>query len=292
VTGGELAGILIGATLLVLGCASVLASMLRPRRGTGILLAFGLSAGLYGTRLLASQSPVRATIGETWFPWRYFIAFVTYVINVPLTYFLAGIIGPGWKNSTRWVSRVVIAFAIAAILIDLALARPGAAIAANGWLVLILIALVLGHVFHASTIGRAHTVLTDRIVLLGAVMFVLFAANENLGRLVLPGTNVEPIGMLFFVLCLGYAVVRSVFRAETEFAGVQRELDTARRIQSSLLPRQIPQHSDLDIAVRFVPMTPSPETFTMSSSSDRLALASSWRTFQGTASQPRSSHRW
>jgi hypothetical protein len=69
VTGGELAGILIGATLLVLGCASVLASMLRPRLGARILLAFGLMVGLYGTRLLALQAPVRATIGETWFQW-------------------------------------------------------------------------------------------------------------------------------------------------------------------------------------------------------------------------------
>jgi len=229
--------------------------MLRPRRGTGILLAFGLSAGFYGTRLLALQAPVRATIGETWFQWRYFIAFVTYLINVPLTYFVEGIIGPGWKNSTRWASRAVIAFAIAATLIDLALARPGTAIAANSWLVLILISIALGNVFHASTIGRARTVLTDRIVVLGAVMFALFAANENVGQLVLPGTNVESIGMLFFVLCVGYAVVRSVIRAETEFAGVQRELETARRIQSSLLPRQIPRDSDLDIAVRFVPMT-------------------------------------
>ena len=243
-TGGELAGILIGATLLVLGCASALASMLRPRRGTRIFLAFGLSAGLYGARLLALQAPVRATLGE-WFPWRYFIAFVTYVINVPLTYFVEGIIGPGWRHSTRWVSRAVIAFAIVAILIDLALARPGAAIAANSWLVLILHLLrALETVFHASTIGScAHRLdRPDR----GARrrVFAVFVVNENLGQPVLPGTNVEPIGMLFFVLCLGYAVVRSVFRAETEFAGVQRELETARRIQMSLLPRQDPKHSD------------------------------------------------
>ena len=254
-TGGELAGILIGATLLVVGCASVLASTLRPRRGTRILLAFGLSSAFYGTRMLALQAPVRAAIGETWFPWRYFIAFVTYLINVPFTYFLEGIIGPGWRNSTRWVSRAVIAFAIAAILVDLALARPGAASASNRWLVLILISIALGNVFHVSTIGRAHTVLTDRIVVLSAVICAVFIVNENMGQLVLPGTNVEPIGILFFVLCLGYTVVASVFRAETEFAGVQRELETARRIQSSLLPRQIPKHADLDIAVRFVPMT-------------------------------------
>jgi len=255
VTGGELAGILIGATLLVLGCASVVASMLRPWRATRTLLAFGLSAGLYGARLLALQAPVRATIGETWFRWGYFISFVTYLINVPLTYFVEGIIGSGWKHSIRWVSRAVIAFAIAAILIDLALARPGAANPSNRWLVLILVAIAVGNVFHASTIGRARTVLTDRIVVLGAGVFALFIINENLGELVLPGTNVEPIGMLIFVVCLGYAVVRSQFRAETEFAGVQRELETARRIQMSLLPRQIPTHAGLDVAVRFVPMT-------------------------------------
>ena len=60
----ELSEILIGATLLVLGCASVLASLLRPRRGTPILLAFGLSIGLYGIRLLASQSLVLAAFGD------------------------------------------------------------------------------------------------------------------------------------------------------------------------------------------------------------------------------------
>ena len=253
-TGGELAGILIGATLLVLGCASALASMLRPRRSTRILLAFGLSAGLYGARLLALQAPVRATIGETWFRWSYFIAFVTYLINVPLTYLVEGIIGPGWRHSIRWVTRAVIAFAIAAILVDLALATPGTANASNRWLVLILISIAVGNVFHASRIGRPHTVLTDRTVVFGAVVFALFIVDENLGEPVL-GTYIEPVGMLFFVVCLGYAVVRSVFRAETEFAGVQRELETARRIQMSLLPRQIPRHSDLDIAVRFVPVT-------------------------------------
>ena len=67
--------------------------------------------------------------------------------------------------------------------------------------------------------------------------------------------QVEPLGMLVFILCLGHAVVRSVIRAEAELAGVQRDLETARRIQSSLLPRQIPSHAGLDVAVRFVPVT-------------------------------------
>ena len=254
-TGGELAGTLIGAGLAVLGCAAALASLLRPRRGIHLLLAFGLTSGLYGIRLLAFQAPVRAAFGDTWVPWPYLIACVTYLINIPLVYFVEGIIGPGWKNSTRWVRRAVIAFAVAAILIDLAWARPGAATAANSWLVLILVSIALGHGLYAWRFARVQTVLTDRIVVLGAAVFAAFIINENVGQPVVPGTNIEPIGMLVFVLCLGYAVLLMVFRSEAEFAGVQRELDTARRIQTSLLPRQLPRLSNLDVAVRFVPMT-------------------------------------
>lgn len=253
-TGRELAEILIGAVLLVLGGASVLASMLRPQRSVALLLAFGLTTGLYGTRLLASQAPVQATIGDA-FHWSFFIAFVTYVINVPMTYLVGGIIGPGWRDSTRWVSRVAIAFTIVAILTDVALAKPGAAKVVNSWLVLILVCFALGHAFYAYRIARVHTILTDRIVVLGATVFAVFILNENAGQVVAPGTNIEAFGMLVFVVCLGYAVVRTAFHAEAEFAAVQRELETARLIQSSLLPRRIPQLADLDIAVRFVPMT-------------------------------------
>jgi hypothetical protein len=255
VTGGELAGIVIGATLLSIGSASVVAWSLPPRRGKGILAAFGLSVGLYGARLLAEQLPVRETLGASRFPWRYFIAVLTYLINVPLTYSVEAIIGPGWRNSIRWISRLLIAFAIAAIVIDAALGRPGAANPANSWLVLTLVTIAIGNALYSSRIGRARTVLSERIVVLGAAVFAVLIINENLGEPVVRGTNIEPLGMLFFVVCLGYAVVRSVFRAENDFAAVQRELQTARRIQLSLLPRQIPKHPGLDIAARFVPVT-------------------------------------
>jgi hypothetical protein len=210
---------------------------------------------MYGARLLAAQAPVRATIGDGRFPWAYFIAFVTYLINIPLTFLVEGVIGPGWKNSTRWVAYVATAFAMVAIAVDLFLGRPRAASPANSWLVLLLIFLALGNIFHTSRIRRARTIFTDPTVVIGALALALFVINENVGQPVMRGTNIEPIGMLVFVLLLGYALVRSLVRAETEFAAVQRELDTARRIQSSLLPRRIPEQSGLDIAVRFVPMT-------------------------------------
>ena len=46
-------------------------------------------------------------------------------------------------------------------------------------------------------------------MVLGAAVFALFIVNENLGGFLLPGTDVEPLGVLFFVVCLGYAVAGS-----------------------------------------------------------------------------------
>ena len=254
-TGSELAGVLIGATLLVLGCASVLASLLRPRQSTRVLLAFGVSLGIYGIRLLAEQPPVRSAFALTLVQWRYLIALLTYLVTIPLAFFLASIIGPGWRNSSRAVGYVVALFAVVAIGADIVLGRPGTALPANSWLVLIVIAVGIGNVLVPSPTPHRNTVLTERIVVAGALTFAVFAINENVGRMVLPRTHTEPIGMLVFVLCLAYAVVRAAFRAEAEFAGVQRELETARRIQLSLLPRKLPEHPGLDIAARFVPMT-------------------------------------
>ena len=254
-TGTELAGVLIGATLLVLGCASVIASMLRPRHSTRGLLAFGLALGVYGIRLLAEQQSVRPAIPLATVQWRYLIAFLTYLVNIPLAFFLARIIGPGWRNSTHSVGYMVVAFAVVEIGTDIVLGRPGSALPANSWLVLVLVAVAAVNVLLVSSTPYRHTVLTERIVVAGALTFAVFVINENVGRIVLPRTNIEPLGMLVFVLCLAYAVVRAAFRAETEFAGVQRELETARRIQLSLLPRQIPEHPGLDIAARFAPVT-------------------------------------
>ena len=38
-------------------------------------------------------------------------------------------------------------------------------------------------------------------------------------------------------------------------ASIQHELETARRIQASIMPQQMPRISGLDIAVRYQPMT-------------------------------------
>jgi phosphoserine phosphatase RsbU/P len=250
-TGTELAAIFIGSMLLALGLVSTVAAALRLRRGSAILLTFGLWTVLYGVRLLASQPPVQTAVGGSPQRWAQLVALITYAINVPITLFVGSLLGSGWRNSVRWIAGAAIAFAIVAAAIELASGTPKAAATANSWFVLASLSIGLVNVFLARS---ARTPLTDPIVMFGGVVLTLFVINENVGGVVAAGVNVEPVGVLIFVLCLGYAVGRSVVRAEADFASVQRELEHARQIQSSLLPRHVPRLDGLEVAVRYVPM--------------------------------------
>ena len=92
------------------------------------------------------------------------------------------------------------------------------------------------------------------VIAVGATVLVLFVINQNVGRPLIPSANVEPVGVFVFLMCLGYAVVGSVFSQEAELAAVNRELDVARQIQVALLPRELAQVRDLELAVRYLPM--------------------------------------
>ncbi len=92
-------------------------------------------------------------------------------------------------------------------------------------------------------------------IAIGATVFILFVINQNVGRPLVPSTNVEPVGVFIFQVCLGDAVVGSVFAREAALVAVNRELETARQIQIALLPRGVPRLSHVDLAVRYLPMT-------------------------------------
>jgi sigma-B regulation protein RsbU (phosphoserine phosphatase) len=249
-TGLELVVTLTGGTFLALGSMSAFTATLRLQRGAITLLTLGLFCQLYGVRLLTDQSQVQAAIGLTELQTAWVSAWVTYAINVPFTLFLQSVIGRGWRDSIRWALLIMTVFAVGAIVTELVLQQPFALTRLNSALILIALVVAVGNVWYAYRIRGVRTLLTDPIVLAGGAVFFLFVLNENL---VYPGTDVEFIGWLVFVLCVGYVIARSVFREQAELAGVQRELETARRIQASLLPREIPALAGLDVAARYVP---------------------------------------
>ena len=249
----ELLGGAIGSVLLGLGGASLVAWYLRRGRTDHALLYFGLWCSLYGARLVAEQPEIVAAIGVPPRTWIYVRAFITYAINVPIGLFLESLIGPGWKQSVRRAWQVQAVYAIAAIGAELILGRPQAAMTFNSPLVLIGLVIGLANLWMFR--DRLGPTFRGPAIAFGAAAMMLLVINENLQRPLAPDVNLEPLGVFAFVVSLGYGVAANVFQQEAELVAVQRELETARQIQASLLPRELPRVTGLDMAARYLPMT-------------------------------------
>jgi len=248
----DLVALAVGWMLVALGVASSGAWVLRRRSADRLLLLFGIWCVLYGIRMVAQQPAVHVALGGSVRTWQYFNAFVTYAINVPGGLFFEALIGPGLKQSIRRMWQLELIYAVGAIATDL-LTHPNAAGGLNRPLVLV--GLLVGVVNVVLYRRRLAPLFRTRMIVIAAVLLLFLVANENLDRPILPAVNLEPVGVFVFVTALGYGVVGSVVRSETEFLAVQRELATARRIQTALLPDQPPDVAGLDVAVRYVPMT-------------------------------------
>ncbi len=249
----ELIGGAIGSALLGLGGAAVIAWALHRRHPERVLFCFGLWCGLYGARLIAQQPALLDAIGGTPEHWSYFRAFVTYVINVPIGLFVEGLVGAGWKQSVRRCWQVQAVYAVGAIALDLARGRPEASMPLNSPIVLggMVVGLINVWMFRDRLSGT----MKSPVIAVCGIFALLLVINENVGRPIAPAIDLEPLGIFAFVASLGYGVVASVFRQEATLLAVQRELETARRIQSSLLPRELPQAAGLDLAARYLPMS-------------------------------------
>ncbi|MGE5243045.1 MAG: PP2C family protein-serine/threonine phosphatase [Betaproteobacteria bacterium] len=249
----ELVGTAIACMLVALGLASVAAWTIRRRATERLLLLFGIWCVLYGVRLAAQQPAVDMAIGGSSRAWAYLVAFITYVITVPTGLFFEALVGDGWKQSVRRMWQLQAVYAVLAIGTDAVVGRPEAAMAPNRPIVLTGLVIGLANVWLYRR--RLSRLFTTSVMAVGAAALLLAVVNENVGRPVAPSIDLEPLGVLVFVIALGYGVVGNTFRSEAELLGVQRELETARQIQRSLLPRALPKVRGLDVAVQYLPMT-------------------------------------
>jgi sigma-B regulation protein RsbU (phosphoserine phosphatase) len=93
------------------------------------------------------------------------------------------------------------------------------------------------------------------IVLAGCATFAGIALYETLRGGLFEPIDAEPLAMLVLVGCVGYAVVTRVFHSERRIAAVGRELETARRIQQSILPKGVPAVAGLTVSTHYESMT-------------------------------------
>jgi sigma-B regulation protein RsbU (phosphoserine phosphatase) len=249
----DLLGAMLGTLFLTLGLAAGAAAAVRSVRQDRTLLWFGVFTFLYGLRLIARSRLVQVVVSLPPRAWSTTADVITYVILAAAALLASAALAEGRRGFLRYVWMIDVAGAIVAIGWDIAAGRSGAAMPLNR-------ALVVGNIVAAVvSVGldtRRHTWTRDGwIVLAGAAVFAAVAVVENVRRNLLGPVDPEPLAMLVLMACVGYMVVSRVFQTERRVAAVGRELETARQIQRSILPKRPPAVDGLSIAAHYDSMT-------------------------------------
>ena len=239
----ELANIAAAVALLSVAFAAIALFCFRPRTGDLTLIYFGLLSALYAVRLLASLPSFHSLFDESPMFWRYFIWVITCIIILPALLFLYEVVGERLKKFLRWLLAAHTAFAVFGILA----AALGASMNKLGvaYSIVLLGTLGAAGLFLAASKRppgpRKRLTRENRVFIGGFLALLLFIVYENLlGLKIMRGHNVEFLGFLVFVACLGYVAANRTFANEERLIAIHKELEIARRIQSSTLPQFVP----------------------------------------------------
>ncbi len=246
---GDLVRFAIGVLLLTVGLVALVAGWLR-RGARAALLSFGGFCALYGLRLAAYTQAAQLVVPAPPSFWPRLTSSATYLMGVPAALFFAQFFGRWWSRILRGVALINGAYAAVAIAID-AMTAPWTASGPNLYVVLGTQAL---GVWAVTCPGLAVT-RELRAVRAAYVILVIFILNENADDLGFPSVpNVEWIGFTLFLAGLGYATALRVSEGERRLIAMTQELETARRIQTSILPRRLPRIAGVSLAARYEPM--------------------------------------
>lgn len=236
---------LIAASIcLAAGLAAIGVSLLGSR--DRLLIWIGIFATLYGLRLFLENDLVRIAFSMP--SLRAPIAVITYLIPIPYVLFLRELLGRGWKSSIQiwlWVQLVFAPIAIlsASAAGDWDLIERANNILIVGGSALALVPLLL--VRSGASIPPA--------IRYSIFAFLLVALTNNLG-LRIAGHDPEPFGFLVLIGGFAYTAAQRAISREQKLAAVESELATARRIQTSILPRALPALRGLRLAASYRPM--------------------------------------
>jgi hypothetical protein len=248
----------VAIVLVVAGVSAIALFSLRRKTRDLTLVYFGLISILYGIRLLAKQGVIQVLFETTPSTWETLIWFITCTINVPVGLFIYQFASDAFRRLFRWLIATQTIFAVFGIFAPFAGARISKLDAANNVLVLgtVVCAGLIVLFARRGTVPDRSVSVEIRVMLAGFFIWLLFVLHTNLKALhILPGQDVEFLGFLGSVACLGYVAAGRTFVNEERLLAINKELEIARQIQSSILPREVPRLEGLDIAARHLPMS-------------------------------------
>jgi phosphoserine phosphatase RsbU/P len=250
----------IAAAIALLSIAFVAVALFFFRRKTRdlTLMYFGLFCSMYATRLLTTVRSFRSLFDQPPSFWIYLNWDITCTLLIPFGLFFYQVGGEYFRKSLRWLVAAQMLFAVFGILaaaLGISLAKLNVA---NSSVVLTTFIVVTLSIFSGRVRPGPGQPMTHemRVFITGLAVWGVFVVQANLlGLKLLSGNNLEFIGFLVFVACLGYISAHRIFANEERLLAIHKELEIARRIQSSILPQTVPALSGLDLATRYAPMS-------------------------------------
>jgi len=243
----ELANISAAVALPSIALAAVALFFFRRKARELTLIYFGLFCILYALRLLTTLLSFRSLFHEPLVFWRYVNWVITCTIILPFLLFLYQLLDEHLRKFLRWLLVAQTLFAVFGILaaaLGVSLTKLGFA---NNFM--IFGTFLASGLFLVASNQRSdqlnHLSHEIRVFLAGFLVWGLFVVHANLvGLRILTGPNVEFLGFLVFVACLGYISAYRTFANEERLVAINKELEIARRIQSSTLPQSVPPSQD------------------------------------------------
>ena len=254
----EFANIAAAVVLLSFALAAMVLFGFRRATRDPTLIYFALFCLLFGVRVLASLPFFRRLFNASPALWSYLAFVISTLLIFPGILFLYQVVGEQYKKFLLWLlaARALFAvFEISAAALGVSLSRLG--VISN---VKVLVTFVAAAVFVVATrlLRSPRTRLSHemRVLVAGFIVWLLSILHANLvGLKIFRGHNVEVLGLLVFVACLGYVSARRTFANEERLLAINKELEIARKIQFSILPQNVPTLQGLEIVARYVPMS-------------------------------------
>jgi sigma-B regulation protein RsbU (phosphoserine phosphatase) len=244
----DLARMLFGVLIVAAGAVSCLffAGIRKQREYS--LLYFGLGAILYGVRLFINGSS-NYMQGR----WDWITEAISLVIPIPLLLFFTATMARRWRKLALWsigIFSVIGAVGMAELFVVHSERATQRAIHLIAVVVIPVLMVLL------SVGGRSAT-REQKILRAGFFIFLVFIVHTNLANIeAIPhGPDLEFIGFVTFLGCLGYVAAARTQRNEEQLLTLNKELEIARGIQAGLLPEKSFSVAGLTAASRYIPAT-------------------------------------
>ena len=238
--------------MMILGIGALLTGVVRPRTPARPLVLFGVFSLLYGIRVAASLPVVDMIPGLSLERLNAIRFDLTYVLLLPLMLLVEQFVSRGWYGTMHATVSLQLAYSTVGIVADRVRGVPGSLMIIKPYIVLAIGTAALANILWAAR--RTHDF--PRALSVGFVSFLATVGLFNLAEIVHKpiSARIETAGYIGLVACLAYAVAGRTLDTEARLTSIEREIQTAQRIQASILPQDLPDVPGLTLRVRYVPM--------------------------------------